>query len=199
MRYLLLLIVTLLLSGCASMQAPTTPAPGNHKLSWQARQVQLKNIQSWKLNGVIALRTYEAKGGTASLRWDQQNANYTLQLFGPLGAGSVILAGTAHQVTLHTANNQTYTATNPETLLQEKMGWRLPVSNLYYWVRGLPSPDSSPKTWFDENNHLIKLYQDGWQIDYGNYQAADNIDLPGKITLLNPQIRVRMIIKQWNL
>ena len=41
---------------------------------------------------------------------------------------------------LQTSDGKRYNAASPEQLLAEQWGFHLPVSNMKYWVRGLPVP-----------------------------------------------------------
>jgi outer membrane lipoprotein LolB len=34
----------------------------------------------------------------------------------------------------------------PGSLLEEQLGWKLPMSHLAWWVRGLPAPDSKSQS-----------------------------------------------------
>lgn len=205
MKYLLLLLFSsLLLSACSTFNAET-PSPivdgvrlGNHHLSWPQRQAQLAQVTNWTASGNIAAHT-DKNGWNASYHWHQQNNNYDLILFGPLGMNRVQLNGDALQATLTTPSQQVITANNPDTLLWQQTGWNLPVSNLYYWLRGLPAPHSRFKRSFDLNNHLVHLYQDGWHIMYLRYVAINGIDLPERLLISNSEWQVRLAVTQWQL
>ena len=83
--------------------------------------------------------------------------------------------------------------------MQQVLGWQLPVTNLYFWVRGLPAPNSSASTTFDPYHHLIELEQQGWQIQYERYTAIQGIDLPSKLRLKRGQLQVKIVISSWKL
>jgi outer membrane lipoprotein LolB len=159
--------------------------------------VTLSRLQDWKLQGVIGIRTAQ-ETLSASLNWDQQGQNYTIALFGPLGTYSFSLVGIPHRVQLTLSDGRHFIAKNPETLLMEQAGWRLPVSNLYYWIRGLPTPNSAARYHFDAFQRLIQLEQANWSIHYLRYASFNGIDLPTKIILDHPGIDVKIVISQWN-
>lgn len=201
MRNLLALAFVLILTGCASINPQSmhdNGAPvGNHHMPWPQRQAQLTALKQWSAEGSIG--AHSAKNGlNASFSWQQQADNYTIQLFGPLGINRTQLAGNKQQVTLQTSK-ETFTASNPELLLRQRTGWRLPVSNLYYWLRGLPAPNARYTKSFDANNHLAQLNQAGWNVQYLSYSSVNNVDLPDRILLTNPQWRVRLVIRNWQL
>src|SRR5689334_13077573 len=133
--HLLIVIVSALwLSGCASLsEQPQTAV--NQPLSWDNRVQTLSDIQTWDLKALIAIRD-SRDDVTATLIWQQQKQNYHITLFGPLGSHSYELTGQPGKVELAASNGQKFTANSPEQLLAQQAGWQLPVSNLYYWIRG---------------------------------------------------------------
>mgnify|MGYP001608112043 CR=1 FL=1 len=194
LKIIFLSILVAMLAACATM--PASQSAYNQKMSWQARSNQLKKIKQWTIQGAVAIqRSNQAE--SAYLTWQQHNNNYTLHLFGPLGMGAVNITGQPGQFTLKNAQGQILQAKSPESLIQQEMGWTLPVSNLYYWVRGLPVPNLKATKQFDEYHHLIKLNQEGWQINYLQYTGIKGIDLPSKLTLKNPKLSLRLVINQW--
>ena len=195
--YFLLCLVCYLV-GCA-----TTP-PQYNPIAWKEREKILTGIQNWNINAVIALRTSAGnQGGSANLQWQQKYKNYTILVFGPLGANLVKLSGQLSDqpgsVSLETANGQKMTASNIEQLLAQQTGWQLPVSELYYWIRGLPVPNLPAQKQFDAYFHLIKLNQQGWTVSFLYYTTINQIDLPMKILLENSRMKIKMNINQWDI
>lgn len=195
MRQLILLISTLILVSCATLPAPE--APQNKTVAWDNRAQTLSSIQNWNLQGQIAIRNSK-DAMTASLQWEQQPQRYKLSLLGPLGSGGMQLTGKPGFVQLKDSKGQLVTAPTPESLLA-KQGWRVPVSNLFYWIRGLPVPNVPAEKQLDRYNHITQLAQQGWKIQYLRYSAVNKIDLPSKIFLDNPELNVKIIISQWHL
>lgn len=169
---------------------------GNHFMTRKQHQAQVALIRDWTVQGSIAARS-DQKGWNASYNWQQQNDNYTLVLFGPFGIDRTQLSGNPGKVTLTTAAQQQFTANSPEALIQQQLGWSLPVTNLYYWLRGLPAPHMLSRQSYDINNHVVDLYQQGWHITYLRYIAVNGIDLPDRILLTNAQWQVRLVITKW--
>lgn len=183
-----------MLTSCATL--PANQVANNKNLNWPARQRQLKQITNWQASGAIAINTPE-QGQTASMSWQQHNQqNYQIDLFGPLGAGRVTLIGKLNQVTL-LDNGKRYQAVTPEALMQQVLGWHLPVANLYFWVRGLPAPQIKAKLKFDQYHHLITLQQQGWIVSYQRYTGVKRYDLPSLLTLKRNNLQVKLVISQW--
>jgi outer membrane lipoprotein LolB len=192
--------LSILLAGCSTTTAPMSAVGDNTvAMSWPQRQQQLQQLTAWQLQGAIGI-TQAKQRWSASVNWQQQNANnYALRLFGPFGAGAVQLTGNANQVILRSSSQpQPLTASSPEALIQQQTGWDLPVSNLYYWVRGLPIPAAAiTQQQFDAAHRLIELQQAGWDVQYISYANIQGIDLPYKIVLSNNNFNIKLVIKQW--
>lgn len=198
LNILIACLLTLWLTSCATV--PSGPAPQNTTQDWGSRAHSLSEIQQWNLKALIAVRNMaKNENVTANLQWQQSARNYTILLFGPLGAGSAKLTGAPGKVTLETADGKSHSAPTPERLLIEQTNWNLPVSNLYYWIRGLPVPNLPAEKHFDTFHHLVELQQQGWKVQFLSYTSANQIDVPNKIFLFNPQMNVKIVIKEWNL
>jgi len=195
----LILIASIsLVTGCASLHEP--PPPDNQTTPWGNRVQALSNIQSWDINGLIAIRnTSKPHAESANLHWQQSKLNYQILLFGPLGASPVKLSGKPGAVVLEDSKGKRFYADSAESMLVQQTGWRLPVSNLYFWVRGLPVPNQPAQKQFDTYHHLTHLAQDGWNIQYLNYTSVNHIDLPTKIFLNNSALQLKIIINQWKI
>jgi len=193
-------ILTFILTGCANFsQAPIRypHKPINHYLSWTQRKAQLNALSDWQANGNIVIHSENGSGANTSFSWQQAKKNYQLRLFGPLGTHSVLLSGNLRQVTLFT-HNQTTTAQNAEQLLAQQLGLHLPISQLHYWLRGLPAPQSRYAISLDAYNRSLTLRQSGWRINYTQYTNSGNVDIPERIELANRQWQVRVLITHWD-
>lgn len=186
--------------------------PLNHQLSPNASQmetgeqtnlktqgkksVNASKISSWELSGAMAAKS-ASKGWTASLNWLQQGPNqYQMRLYGPLGGGTVLVEKKGAAVT-YVDGPQRVSSTNPDELLQKQTGIRLPVRNLYYWVRGLPAPGSVQASQHDANGNLTALSQNGYTIHYGGYRTVNNISLPSKVQLQGHGTTIKLVVKHW--
>lgn len=193
---ILLFTCITMLTSCTSLS--TQPA-ANAKTpeSWENRVGALSNIQDWDLKGLIAIRNTR-DAWSANWRWQQHQHDYVIDLAGPLGTSPTQLTGTPNTVTLTTADGKKFNSHSPESLLEKQLGWRLPVSNLYYWIRGLPVPNIAAQKQFDSSHRLTVLFQQGWRIEYLRYTEGKT-DLPAKIILNNSALNVKIIINQWQL
>ncbi len=193
-----LTLLSSLLWACASHQ-PATEAPENKTQSVEARTVDLSSIDNWYIKGAIGVKN-EQDAWSASIYWKQRHKNnYTLQLFGPAGMGTLKIVSSGNRVTLTNNKNETFTAPSSETLLEQQTGWYLPISNMYYWVRGMAVPSIPSQTTFDKYHHLKTLEQQGWDIQYLRYTSVKGIDLPSKIFMNYQKLGIKIVISSWEL
>ena len=177
---ILLAILALLLAGCATQMEPPFDHPVYQKKPWKLRKLKLNNEVCWNINGVVSI-TSGGNTQMGSFSWKQFQDRYAISISGPLNIGAISIQGMPGRVTLNRPTGS-YSAPNAETLMQQQLGWYLPVTNLYYWVRGLPAPQSKGRESYDNFGHLAVLEQEGWTIQYQAYQTGLNSDLQPRLS-----------------
>ena len=192
-------VLMLLLSPLACVHQPNLTPPENLR----EHQQQLQAISEWQLTGKLGIRTAN-DSGSASLKWTQAEASYQLNISGPLGQKRMVITGQPGNVRLEQTGDIAQEAKTPEALIKKQLGWTLPVTQLAYWVRGVPAPKGRITLLEQNNDGLIaRLQQGDWLITYSNYknQTFDkkNLALPGKITAEYKDVRLILAIRQWQL
>lgn len=195
MKYLWVLL-SLTLVGCEVI--PEIPMFSDGGAAWQAHRQSLQNLTNWQMTG----RASVANGTeywNLSLQWQQRGDDYLIDLTGPFGAGHVQLAGGPHGVELRDADQHRYYATSPEALLYERTGVIMPVTDLRYWVVGLPGKDHPGEVAFDAQGRLAKLELTPWQVNFRRYTQLERVSLPEKIFILRPdkQLDIRVVVDEW--
>ena len=188
-----MLLGVVLLGACAV--APTAYPPGER---WEARRAVLTALQNWSLTGNMGVLT-EQQGWHASFQWSQEGQGYQIDLIGPFGQGRVRIEGDAQEVRVRTADGQALTAADPEQLLADAVGVRIPVDGLSYWVRGLPDPRQPSVLADDGLGRLIRLEQGGWVVEYPRYMPVAALELPAQIRARKGDLSVKIVIQQWRL
>ena len=191
---------------CASCAAPLPrPSAENLQQLWQTRESALLPIQHWELRGRLAVRT-DARGGQASLSWKRDAELHNIRLNGPLGRGVVRVTQDETGAQLQDAEQRVLRAASAEALLYRYTGWQLPLTNLNYWVRGVPVPDLPADRELDDAGRLKLLRQQGWEIQYQEYVRFEGYELPSRLTLTYvperaiaelPAMEVRLVIERW--
>lgn len=170
---------------------PNSKAGENGRTSTAATRVS-----SWDVRGSMAAKN-KSKGWSATMNWLQRGqSTYQIRLMGPLGGGTVLISRSGGVVTLKDGPKTT-SSSNAEELLLKQTGIRLPVSNLYYWVRGLPAPGSIQSEQRDSANHLLRLKQNGYTINFTQYTAVKGIHLPSMIQLNGNGLMIKVRIRSW--
>lgn len=156
------------------------------------------SISSWQLSGAMAARN-KNKGWSASLHWIQNGAGqYQIRLSGPVGSGTVLVTKKGGVVT-YRDGPKTVTSSNADELLRKQSGVHLPVSSLYYWVRGLPAPGAIQGEQRDQAKRLTVLRQGGYHIEYSQYTAVGKYILPSHIKLQGNGVFIKLAIKHWQI
>ena len=193
-RLCALAMLVWLLGGCASVPAPVG-VPDETRL-WQQRQADLARLDHWLITGRIGIQDGET-GWHASLRWEQTGEDFHIVLSAPLGQGSAHLQGDARLVELVMADGRRLSAADPDSLLERALGTPVPVSGLFYWVRGVPVPGRDASYELDGQGRLAWLKQSGWRVAFRRYETVRGRALPTKIFLDNEQYKVRLILDTW--
>ena len=186
------LFVTTLVSACTAV-----PPPANENSDWAHQREQLQNFDSWGLRGRVNVR-YDNESHTPSINWLQQNVDYRIRLWGTLNVGSTLIVGSPDNVTLENSG-ETRSASSPEELILGQLGYELPLSQLNYWIKGLPSPDSEFQLSFNELNQLSTIEQADWTINLSDMRQYGPISLPRDVVLTRPRngIRLRFFRLSW--
>lgn len=165
-------------------------------LSWDQRVTGLVVLERWQIQARLAIRT-EDESWNASVRWQQLGDGYEINVSAPFGQGAARLVSDGSQVSVELPDEPLLLAEDVELLLQERLGWHLPLNGMRYWLTGRPDPAFVSSFELDEANRLSRLRQAGWDIAYKRYALVDGVELPVKLDLVNPRLRVRMVIDSW--
>ncbi len=186
------------LGGCVT----TPPILSNNSQQQQLNQqhlVKIAAIKQFSLKGRIAVNT-EAKGYSGGLSWAHNPETDKIEMFSPLGSKVSEITKNNAEVTLTTSDGKHFNAIDAETLTQNTLGWRLPLSGLVDWVIGHPATNSAEATdiTLDELGRIKTLKQDGWDIEYAQYADNEGYSLPNKITLRSPKVNLKFVVEHWN-
>jgi outer membrane lipoprotein LolB len=192
-----LIVIGLVLPACQSMPAEPGQLQNQHKSVIEQREAQLAAVNSWELNGRISLVT-AAEAWSGQLYWQQGAASdFFIQFNAPSGQGAMQLLGSNEGVELRLADGQSFNASDAETLLRQETNWDIPLDGLWYWVRGLPDPQMPVKLTLDPQGSIQDMKQNGWHVQYENYQQYGAFSFPRKIVIQHEDMRIRLIVTQW--
>lgn len=147
---------------------------------------------SKKLQGIFGIVSQNT-ATSGHFTWIQNDEYFTIELYGPLGLGATTLTEKAGVDTLRTAEGKIYQANSPESLLQQVLNWSMPVAGLKYWLWAQAEPGILFNAAYDQQNRMISLNQQGWNI---SYTYPNNTVHPQRIVLIQPPVKVTLIINQ---
>lgn len=184
-------LLAMLLSGCA-----TTDYHANHAAQLHPENQALSELDSWKINAKLGIRT-ASEAQSIQLLWQQQGEKYQLKLNGPLGFGSAYIEGDRNQAKIQ--KNIQSLAASPQQLAMQLTGIPLPLTALSWWIKGLLSPDY-PATNINrtQTGKLEDFQQAGWHISILDYAKTDQYWMPKKIAGRQGGISFKLVISRWD-
>lgn len=191
---LVLISLLLTLAGCTAIAPPAV-----ENSVWTPLRRNLESLNTWELIGRVNVRYYD-EAYTPRIRWQQLNATYAIDLWGTFNAGYTTIEGQPGFVTLE-QDGEVLTASSPEDLILQQLGYELPVSHLEYWIKGIPAPGNTAELSFNELNQLSQLVQDGWTVTYPDPRQYGELTLPRRVDMSrdNEEVRLRFVGLNWNL
>ena len=193
---ILLACLLLTLTACSSLHQRETLELGGDEAAWKTHRSTVEPIDSWILQGKLGIRSPQ-ESGSGTLFWLQRQQYYDIRLSGPLGRGATRIQGDRQQTTLEIAGRAPVTAESAEQLVEDQIGWRLPVDHLLWWVRGLPAPVSPSHLQLDSNSRLGRLSQSGWTVEYSRYQQVDGVELPQRLQISGHDLLLTLVVTEW--
>lgn len=170
-----------LLAGCASTPPVARPA--------------LPEKAAFTLNGRIAVK-YDGQHTSGGFHWQHDAVSDDITMLAPLGMTVAHIRRDAQGAILETSGKH-YAAPDSAELMQQALGWALPLDGLPYWVMALPVPGSPASMERNEQGQVTRLLQDGWDIRYTAYTATAAESLPLRLTLQREKMEIRMLIDEW--
>jgi len=177
------------LTGCARLDVI------EDGLDAESRQAEFSEIADWDARGRLAIDTGE-RGYQARFQWHQRGDQLELVVRGALGARSFRIAGDASRLTVE-SRGETQVLTDPERQLSEILEWWLPVTSIEHWLLGQADPDFESGSDLGAAGTLSSLDQRDWEILYTEYQLAQNLLIPRRITLTHPPLELTLAITDW--
>lgn len=139
------------------------------------------------------------EGVQGSFHWREQGDNVRVDLISPLGQTLAVVTATPSGATLDLPNEPPRNAPEVDTLLEQNLGFALPVAGLRDWLHARPAPGSPATATRDEQGRLATLTQNGWTVRYGAWQqgadGAGNGTLPRRIDLARDAASGPMSVK----
>ena len=190
-----LVLVAIFLNACSGLRTQSDEIANPD--AFNERSQRLSGLTHWSLAGRVSLDDGR-DGGSGKLKWSVDLESSTLDFFAAMGRGAWHLEIGDDLVILKDSEG-THSAPDVQTLLEQRLGWPVPVEALQFWARGLYAPGPVQSSSIDSQGLLIKMQQFGWVIDFSRYGAVEDELLPVRLEAAHGQYRIKMAISQWQL
>jgi len=178
MKKSLLFFLVLFLNGCASFYDANVDKPANyHK--------PLQIDQSYNISGRFSIKTAE-KNYYGNFNWLKESSNEELDFMSPIGSTVAQIKIESDVAILTDENNKTYTGDNLNQLMDERLGFVLPMSYLHYWIQGVPLPQYPV-----QENLQSGFAQLGWKVEYLSWHDDNH---PQIVQVSKPDLRIKLLI-----
>jgi outer membrane lipoprotein LolB len=165
---------------------------------WAARQQALLELDNWDIHARAAIKV-ETGVYNVGIRWQRLADDSTILLEAPFGQGVFRIESDASgKYRLRLPDGRVFENSSAEALLDDMIGWSLPISGLEYWIRGLPRPGSDYSHRLDDGGRARSIKQDEWAISYLDYLARqESLSLPRRVKLVSESVTFKLIIERW--
>lgn len=200
LKKLILLLLSITISGCTIKNG--IPVDQNQtSQTIKARQQQMQALTQWQITGKIAF-IREKQRDSASLRWQKNAAlqTETLKLNTLLGINILTIEKKGEDIELR-VDGKNYQTRNLEQLIEQLTGLKLPTKALSYWLKGLPYHADDKLSYHPKSqlpSSLSSFYNNQqWQISYGGYREINHHQLATKFTIIQKDLRIKILIHKW--
>ena len=192
-RAVALVACALVLAACAAPRVK----PDSDLLARQAERERALSAQpNWVLSGRLGVSNAK-DAGSGSLEWKQDGDAFRFSVHAPVTGKTWVLAGDAHRVVLEGLREQPVEGTDAAALLERELGWHVPVAELTEWVRAARAKGEA-EIEFRSDGLPAVIRQDGWKIEYPDYDEARQPPLPRKVFASRGEYRVRLSVSEWH-
>ncbi len=192
----LLLMILLLLTGCATPLKDSGQSLGH---SWQQRQTSLAQVENWQITGKLGIFTPQGRH-FINLFWRQRGDDFSLTFTTALGISMLELRQENGHVWLKDDKGEEFTGTNAEQLITRLTGWHIPLAQLPQWIKGLPG---EAQYTLDPDNRLTSLTLNSagsqWHLSYQGYHQQQGMELPAALEITSQENRIKLAIHKWQI
>jgi outer membrane lipoprotein LolB len=175
-----------LLSGCALLPSSHTPAE---------KPAQPESAP-FAMNGRVSIN-HQGEHHSAGLHWTHRPQTDEILLLNPLGQTAARVYRDDGNATLDDGNKH-YQDVDAESLMEQVLGWHLPLNGLHHWVLGTADSISPAQIERDTDGRIAVLHQDGWEVRFLRYADSNPDSLPTRLQLNHGDLQVQLLIDEWD-
>jgi len=177
---------------------PVTESDAGNQAAYKQRAESIGAVSVWSLIGRISLDDGK-EGGSGRLQWVVRADHSTIDFHGAMGRGAWHLESGPRGAVLTLADGNEYFAPAADALIQQQIGWPIPVAALQWWVRGLAAPGPVDERQLAVGGLLTSLRQFGWQIDFNRYASVSGVAMPTRLDARQNGYRVKLAVSRWHI
>lgn len=185
-------LLAILLASCA---APRLRPDGGRMDGLMQREQNLLAHRDWSLQGRMAISGPD-DSGSGSLAWTQNGETFRFALTAPVSGKTWTLSGDDQHAELSGLRAQAVLGSSAAEILGRELGWKVPIAELAYWVRGIRAPGKAEVD-FTADGLPVEIRQAGWTIEFRDYESTHDPVLPRRIFASNGDYKVRLVIQRW--
>ena len=197
----------LILSACQHRPeiTPSADSQAGWLNDWERFEPRATSVSAqWRYTAKVGITTPQLRE-QANMVWQYQDQSNNVRLFGPLGAGAVVIDFDQYGVQLSDNKGGVHRGDSAEDLLSKITGWPIPVQSLRHWLFVRPDPNLLFRYQLDEIGNVASIEQSGWRIIYADYRDYGGPQqLPRKLTASRTvglhsgdTVTVKLITKEW--
>lgn len=160
------------------------------------REQALAHADHWILQGRLGVSDGK-DGGSGSFSWTQNGDRYEFVLRAPITGKSFRLSGGPDEALLEGLGPGPLRGPDAEALMRKALGWEVPLHDLRAWVLGLRADSGPAELSFGTDRLPSLLQQDGWAVDYREWDATRQPPLPKKVYAEKLPYKVKLSIESW--
>ena len=196
LAWLAIASMLLWLSGCATTPKDTAGSAIKTIVLDPLAPEHITPATDFNMLGRISIQDRNQRT-SGTFRWQHLVSSDEILLFTPLGQAVAEITRDSEGVRLITSSLEAYYADNTGDLTQEILGWRLPLEGLQYWIQGTHSPLTRAEKVLDNQNNVIAIRQDGWEVTFNPAVASSPGLRPKALALTHDYLRIKLVIDDW--
>lgn len=191
-------------TGCASLNSQTQApiaAPATSINAGNAAASSRQYQQQIQISGKILLQYQQGdktRVENIGFEWEQDAQGIRINLLSPLDQTIARITQNAQGATLELNGKAPRTASNLDQLLQDALGWPLPVAGLRDWLQGFVAIDGKPLTALKAEEQTVKTQ--GWTLQYVTWHEQPafpkRLDLQ-RYTEQAGDVSIRIVVNEW--
>jgi outer membrane lipoprotein LolB len=185
---LVLAAFSLLIAACAQKEIVKPEIPPRPERA---------TVNAFVLNG-RAIITQAGKANTVRIVWEHSPAVDSMGFATPLGSMLAELQRTAQGARWTSADGDTYSARNADTLMARLTDVPVPLDALALWVTGQFTPNALIKK-KDDAGRVLQAIDHDWGIQIVSYETDLPNALPSVVEARYAGLSIRLAVEEWQL